>query len=546
MSFLSRLFSRRTAQSALVLDEARKIPRAKEAEEPAPGPRAPLSPLSIAAIERLADSGDLTMAADLCREFMGDARVMAALTQRIGGLLALPIDWEDGAKKSARVKKAIVDDFPEGVRECDLFSLYSWGLLLGVAVAEILWKEGQSGRLIPTLKIWDPRFLRYDRENNAWKVMTDGGGEADVTPGDGHWVLYCPKGERTPWRNGLWRALNKPYFVKADSSLSWARFNEVHGSPIRVFTGRAGMSQRQLDAVADSIDTSRGFTSAAIPEGSKLELVEATGQSMQTFQAAIEWAGTEISIAILGQNLTTKVDGGSYAAAQTHRDVEQAIIEADAETESTFLREQVLSFWAAWNFGDAALAPWPRRETAEPEDLAATAAVMKGCGEAVIALQNAGFGVDLEAIAERFGIPLNPDAPILEREWKGEGETAGGEEEDEPEEDASHLLPAGPGSLFQMAALSEIKKDKLPKGADKGFDRMDAMADRAEKAAKENIEDASDIVSNAIEEATDAEDLTRRLTEAFPDMEEGEFNSLLERALILAEISGRWSALGDV
>ena len=546
MSFLSRLFSRRTAPTALILDETRKPPRFQEAEEPAPGPKVPLSPLSIVAVERLADGGNLTMAADLCREFMGDGRVQAALTQRIGGLLALPISWEDGAKKSARAKKAAADDFFEGLRECDLFSLYSWGLLLGVGLGEILWKTGQSGRLIPTLKVWDPRNLSWDFDAEAWFAATDGGGRVQVMPGDGHWVLYTPKGARCPWRNGLWRALNKPYFVKADASLSWARFNEVHGSPIRVFTGRQGMSQRQLDAVADSIDTSKGFTSAAIPEGSKLELVEATGNSAETFQSAIAWACEEISIAILGQNLTTKVDGGSYAAAQTHRDVEQAIIEADAETESTFLREQVLSFWAAWNFGDAALAPWPRRETAEQEDLAATAAVMKGCGEAVIALQNAGFGVDLEAIAERFGIPLNPDAPILEREWKGEGETAGGEEEDESGEDASHHLPAGHGSLFQMAARSEIQKDKLPKGADKGFDRMDAMADRAEKAAKENIEDASDIVSNAIEEATDAEDLTRRLTEAFPDMEEGEFNSLLERALILAEISGRWSALGDV
>lgn len=555
MSIFSRMFRRQTASpaAALTISDAAEKPTAPDVPEPAPGPKMPLSPLGIIATEMMADNGDLRMAADLCRSFQGDGRVQSALSQRIGGLLSLSISWEDGTKKSARVRKAIEDDFFEGLREADLFALYAWGILLGVSVAEILWKEGQSGRLIPTLKVWDPRWLSFNFGTlggaPGWQVTNAQGQQVDVTPGDGHWVLFTPRGPRCPWRAGLWRALNKPFFAKDDASLAWARFNEVFGSPLRVATGTQGMSQRQLDAIADSVDTSRGFTSAAIPYGSKLEIVEASGSSWQTFQAAIEWASQEISIAILGQNLTTKVDGGSLAAARTHKAVEDMLIESDAQAESTFLREQVLNWWALYNFGDAALAPWPKRELSEPEDLTATASLWKECGDAVLSLKTAGISVDLEATAERFGIPVasaeaqNGSEPP--KEASGGAQEASGPSEAAPE--AAEKAPeADSGGLVWMSAAPKPLENDLPEGADKGFDRLDATADHIEKEAAPVIEAQSDIILRAIEESKDEEDLGKRLEAAFVGMESGELNALLERALILADIEGRWSALEDV
>ncbi len=544
MSIFSRFFGR--PNNGVI--EAQTHPNADpKLLEPAPGPSIPLSPLSIGAVERAADSGNMSMAADLCRKLLGDGRVQAALAQRIGGLLAMPLHWEDGSKKSARAKKAIIDDFPQGLRECDLFALYSWGLLLGVSVAEIIWKESETGRLVPSLKVWDPRWLRYNHDKDGWSVILADTTEAVVTKGDGHWVLYTPRGERNPWRNGLWRALNKPYYVKEDASLTWARYNEVHGSPIRLFKGSQGMSKRQLDAAADSVDTSHGFTSAAIPYGTELDLVEATGNTWNTFQSAIDWAATEISIAILGQNLTTQVDGGSLAASKTHRDIERNLVQGDAETESTFLREQILSWWALYNFGDASVAPWPKRQTEEPENLEETAAILKGCGDAVLALRTAGFSVDMKAMAEKFGIPLDATPTAQEPGQNGRNS--------EPPVSGEALAKSAPqgqstatASGIRMAAkaATQSQQDDLPNGAAAGFDAIDAMADLAEKKATPIIENQSDIILRVIDEATDEEDLERRLRDAFVEMESGELCALLERALVLAELTGRWSALEDV
>ena len=564
MSFLKRFLGRKADTDAEAAKRA-ALTSTKEQPEPATGHRRALSPLGIIATEVMADSGNLSLAADLCHAFTGDARVQAALSQRVGGLLSLPLSWEDGAKKSARVKKAIEDDFYEGIQESSLFSLYSWGIILGVGLGEILWKVGQSGRVIPTLKVWDPRWLSYDSDKGEWAADTADGTKVTVNPGDGHWVLYTPRGSRNPWRNGLWRSLNKPFFVKDDASLNWARFNEVYGSPLRVATGTQGMSKKQLDAIADSVDTSKGFTSAAIPYGSKLEIVEATGSTWSTFQSAIQWAAEEISIAILGQNLTTQVDGGSLAASKTHRAVEEMLIQSDAESESTFLREQILSWWALYNFGDMALAPWPRRELDEPEDLTASAALFKECGDAVLSLKAAGFQVDLEAMAEKFGIPLNPagaaeagestvgtDTTIPDETEDvdvGEAENSGAERGlNKQKDNETEKIPdeASSGVVWMAAKQGTALKNDLPKGADTGFDRIDAMADRAEKQADPDIEDQSDIIQRAIEEATDEDDLGKRLEAAFVGMESGELNSLLERALILADIEGRWSVMEDV
>lgn len=560
MSIFSRIFGRKPASGAIIEAKAPLPPKRDDVAEPATGPRRMLSPLGIIATEMLADGGNLTLAADLCHAFRGDGRVQAALSQRIGGLLSLPLSWEDGAKKSARVKKAIADDFFEGLRECDLFALYTWGVLLGVGVAEILWKQGQSGRFIPTLKVWDPRWLSYGFGDGfapaGWSVIDADGTPVPVTPGDGHWVLYTPRGDRAPWRNGLWRALNKPFFVKDDASLSWARFNEVFGSPLRVATGTQGMSQKQLDAIADSVDTSKGYTSAAIPFGSKLEIVEASGSTWGTFQGAIDWAAAEISIAILGQNLTTQVQSGSLAAAKTHKAVEDMLIESDAQAESTWLHEQVLSWWALYNFGDAALAPWPKRELAEPEDLTATAELYKGAGDAVLSLKTAGFPVDIEALAEKFGIPLDasaaepqPQTPQAQPEPGQNGENPPETPEGSPEQENAEKPPsAAAGGVVWMAAKGNppITEADLPTGASAGFDALDAMAAHAEKSAAPIIEDQSDKILSAIDKAKDPDELAELLKVAFVEMESGELNAILERALILADLEGRWSVLEDV
>ena len=83
MSFLKRFLGRKADTDA---DAAKRaaLTSTKEQPEPATGHRRALSPLGIIATEVMADSGNLSLAADLCHAFTGDARVQAALSERVG------------------------------------------------------------------------------------------------------------------------------------------------------------------------------------------------------------------------------------------------------------------------------------------------------------------------------------------------------------------------------------------------------------------------------------------------------------------------------
>src|SRR5690606_14363612 len=98
-----------------------------------------------------------------------------------------------------------------------------------------------------------------------------------------------------------------------------------------------------LQAMANS-------ASIVLPDGWNVELLEAKVGSGEVFAKLIEWANKAIAVAVLGQNLTTDVEGGSHAAAQVHENVRQDLIDSDAETLSTTAREQVLVWWAEFNF----------------------------------------------------------------------------------------------------------------------------------------------------------------------------------------------------
>lgn len=543
------------------------------------------TPAMLRSALTLADAGTLRMAADLCEALKGDGRVRAALGQRTRGLLRLPLEFEAERKQ---VEKAIGEDWYEAFPEDELAQLHDWGTLLGVGLGELVWKKSGSGRDIPRLKVWHSRWLRFDWPTREWMLTVDGGSEIQVTAGDGRWILYTPGGANRPWVNGAWRSVAKAWLLKTYSVGDWARYDEVHGAPQRVAIAPQDASKEKRKEVAADIAEMGADTAIALPAGYDLKLVEATSRSWETFRESIGWACTEIAIAILGQNLTTEVQGGSFAAAGVHGKVAQHLIEADAETESTATREQALSWWAQYNFGNRDLAPWPRRKTEPPEDAKAKAETQRATGEAIKALRDAGLDVDAEAMAEKAGVPLKP--PSDEPKQSGElyqyhfefgiitvnearaklglPPIAGGDElpkrivpatEDEvPERLVETALRSGAVAAIRRGDLktfdvltralaSRLRAESpLPAGAVEGQGYADELAARARAAGAEALDDDLATLLANIEDATDYDDLKNRLLVLYEGMRPAKLAELTERAEVLAELAGRYSLLKDL
>ena len=386
--------------------------------------------------EALTAGGSLWRAADLCWALLGDGRVYAALETRVKGLLGLPLSWdESGDRRSAgRVARALeAGDWYEAHSEAALFSLLAWGLLLGVGVAQRVWRLSSSGRWIGVLKPYDARNLRWDTQRRVWIVRTEQG-DVEIKDGDRRWVLYAPScsgdpdGDEKPWMYGAWRRCGKPWLLKLLSLTDFGHHSEVHGSPIRTADYDAslasgggvtkasvgGTAKSARDELGDALSNVGSDSTVIPPAGYKIRLVEAAANTWKMFPAQSDLAAREIVIAITGQSSSTEVVQGQDTGATLHGTVRQDLIDADAETASTCLRDQALVDYAEINFGTNELAPWPRWRTEPPLDIGARGDAMKKLGDGIAALDAVapeGKRVDRAKLFEDAGIPLE-DAPL--------------------------------------------------------------------------------------------------------------------------------------
>mgnify|MGYP003440354111 FL=1 len=386
------------------------------------------TPADLEAAEALVAGGSLQRAADLCWALLGDGRVRAALETRVKGLLRLPLAWEEAGdrRSSGRVARALEGgDWYLAHSEAALCSLAMWGILLGVGLAQRVW-ELRGGRWLGVLKPYNARFLRWDRHRRTW-VVRPAAGDEDITPGNRRWVLYAPScsgtpdGDELPWMYGAWRACGRPWLLKYDALSDFGHHSQMHGSAIRTADFDPAMAGDQKTAAAkgvreDLCDTLADIgadTAVVPPPGYKVRLVEASAKTWEMFPAQTDLAAKEIVIAITGQFSSTEIAEGQDTGATLHGIVRQDLIEADAQTLSTCVREQCLVDYAALNFPSGELAPWPRWKTEAPTNAKARGESMKALGEGIEALDRVapeGKRVDRLAVFEQAGIPLM-DAP---------------------------------------------------------------------------------------------------------------------------------------
>lgn len=346
-----------------------KPPNTSSLVEPSTRSFADWSPDLVRSARAMADAGNLALAADLCEAMMGDDRVMAALNTRCRGLVSLPLTF-DAARGTKRLVKALEagEDWWTAFSEDALAQLLAWGNLLGVGLGKLAWTDRGSAinRLVPVLEIWHPKHLRFDWNKRAWFVKLADGTETEVTPGDGKWVLYTPYGAHRPWAFGAWRAIALWFLLKQYAINDWARYSERHGQGTVTVESPEGSDKEKRKELAAGLKELGREGVVVLPPGFKFDLVEATANTWETFQAQKNAADLGTAVALVGQNMSTEVTGPVGTGATLHGRVLQIYIDSDAETLATCLHAQALVWWAEFNFGSRDLAPWPNWDTKPP------------------------------------------------------------------------------------------------------------------------------------------------------------------------------------
>lgn len=395
-----------------------------------------------------ADGGHLANLSRLCEQMLGDDRLPAVLETRVGGLLGLDLTFEESARRRPRrasgktrrprIVRALEDGdwwalFPEDEEQ----QILMWGLLLGVCPGRLVVDEDaveEDGRLLPRVEFWHPQHLRWDPRSREWKIkVNDRGEEVVLTPGDGEWLLYTPFGRFRPWAHGLWRGLARWWLLKSYAIDDWGRHGENAARAVATSDQKSTKDQRRK--LAAEIYEAGKDPVIVMPQGFDLKLVEATANTRDIYDAQVGAADKAFSIGVLGQNLTTDVEGGSFAAAKVHSKVEAQRIEADAEREATWARTQVLVWYAEWNYGNRDLAPWPLRNTEPPEDMVQKSEVLERVARAVAIFEKRGIPIDRERLRDDFGVPITDEGLTPTEPGQPEPGPKPPQQGDDPEDD---------------------------------------------------------------------------------------------------------------
>lgn len=437
------------------------------------------------------------------KELLCDPHVFACVQSRKAGVLSL--EW--AINRGSEEKNEVAEEIEKILNEIDIHKLISDILnatQFGFQPLEIMWKRDKSGHVMPARVVAKPpEWFCFDDDNNL-KFRTKENYYGIDLP-DKKFLLVQnnptynnPYGERT-----LSRVFWNVTFKKGGMKF-WVVFTEKYGMPHLIGKHPRGASKAETDSLADMLEEMVQDAIAVIPDDSSVEIQEASkSSSAEIYEKLIDKMNSEISKAILGQTLTTEIGpSGSYAAANTHMQVRQDIIDSDKKLVETAIN-QLITWICEFNYPNIDV---PVFELYAPEDVDLTLAQRdKILSETGVKFTKdyfiKAYGLEDEDFDIREDI-IPPQNPSF-KEFKEQEETAPlGQEQLE--------------DLFKFLAENELSTQ-----AQKMLSPLISLLE-----SSENYEDAYEILSDK-------------------NLHSKKFEESIQKALFLAELQGRSDGLND-
>lgn len=284
---------------------------------------------------------DATVSKDLRLRAVWATRILAITARRTA--MRPPPGYESDTE-AVRIASQMANVFDETPGFSRRRSELAQGIARGVGVLEHHWRVDANGRKVSRPK--PIQAYRIGVAQGEWtKFDADDG---DQSPGialceyPDKFVVHSPSGgvylphsKRGAMRSVLGLALAKRYGLRW-----WLSALERHGHPQIYGTAPASADKSFLAETVDSIRQLSSDWAAVFKSGVELKPIPVTydGSAHEKF---VTWVNTEYAIGFLGNNLTTEVQGGSFAASQTGDNVRGDYLAADLQE----LDEDITDQW---------------------------------------------------------------------------------------------------------------------------------------------------------------------------------------------------------
>ncbi len=225
-------------------------------------------------------------------------------------------------------------------------------ILKGYTVAEIIWDTKDGKVIAEQVLAKDQRRFQFADDGSLLLKTPD-----NMYPGmpvpDRKFIVHRvgQKFDTDAYGRGLGSVLFWPIFFKKEGIRFWVTFADKFGSPTSIGkypTGADDAAKRALLSALESIAQDAGVI---VPEGMAIELLEATRSgSITTYSDLVKYLDEEISVIVLGESLTTSIQGdGSRAATEVHDDVRRDLAQADSDLLSATLNNTLVRWISEMN-----------------------------------------------------------------------------------------------------------------------------------------------------------------------------------------------------
>ena len=294
------------------------------------------------------------------------------LMTRKRGVSQIPVIVEPASDSAEDVRDAdlVRDWFARDEIEDELFDILD-AVGKGVSATEIIWETSERQWMPVRLQYQLPQWLDFDYETGTRLQLRDTGGYTDLPP----WKFIIHRAQAKsglPIRGGLARIAAWAWMFGTYTLQDWMRFAEIYGQPIRLGRYHASASEADKRILYRAVSQIGTDAAAMLPEGMTIEFVadQATAARSEVYSGLLAYLDSKISIAVLGQTLTTQEgSSGSYALGQVHNLVRQDIEHADGRQLAATLRRDLVVPIVALNHGPRARYPMVKIERESAVDV---------------------------------------------------------------------------------------------------------------------------------------------------------------------------------
>lgn len=367
-----------------------------------------LQPVRVLNIFQSANSGTVRRQSRLANELTEkDPAMSQAWSVRVAAIASCPWEIVGGTEEEALfIERTLKNAQPSYNKNLVSFNktltYLQSSVLHGFAVSQIEWTPGGSG--IVGFRNYSQSLFSYVNSDLPYFEGEDG--MQKITPKYPRWIYHTSTNSRDqePLRTGIVRPLAYLYAFRRHVQIEYLRGLEKYGLPMP-FVGVDGTLYDENNEDKQKVEQMLAdwtYDGYAIIDKDTMNVTfpsKDSGFNASDFLDFLEWTEKQIFRIILGQDSTSSADNSNRSTAQVHNLVRQDMLASDAKAVEETVNNQIIKPLYEATYGISQTMPKFKFRLKGVSELQEMANVVK-------TLNEAGYTVDIDTLAERFGFSI--------------------------------------------------------------------------------------------------------------------------------------------